>query len=54
ANVYLGDTGASMHCVRSATHVRNRRAPGAGEEFLLVGDGYKLPIACFGDLDLVL
>ncbi|CAN0453524.1 unnamed protein product, partial [Scytosiphon promiscuus] len=52
ANVFLGDTGVSMHRVRNDTHVRNKRAPCADEEFLLVGDGYKLSIAYFGDLDL--
>ncbi|CAM9775298.1 unnamed protein product, partial [Hapterophycus canaliculatus] len=48
------DSGASIHCVRDAQHVRNQRAPRPGEEYMVVGDGNKLRVECFGDLDLVL
>ncbi|CAN0407977.1 unnamed protein product, partial [Hapterophycus canaliculatus] len=54
ADVFLGDTGASVHCVRHDQHVRNKRSPLPEEQFLSVGDGFKLPITCVGDLDLVL
>lgn len=43
-----------MHFIHDATNVENRRAPRPGGKFLLVRDVYRLPIACIGDLDLML
>ncbi|CAN0468229.1 unnamed protein product, partial [Hapterophycus canaliculatus] len=48
------DTGASVHCVRDDQHVRNKRSPSPADQFLSVGEGFKLPITCVGDVDLVL
>ena len=34
--------------------MRNKRLPAAEEADLIIGDGERLPVACYGDLDLVL
>ena len=50
----IGDSGASRHTFGDGTHVRNKRLPAAEEAYLIIGDGERLLVACYGDLDLVL
>ena len=50
----IGDSGASRHTFGDGTHVRNKRLPAAEEAYLIIVDGERLPVACYGDLDLVL
>ena len=50
----VGDSGASRHIVGDGTHVRNKRFPAAEEAYIIIGDGERPPVACYGDLDLVL
>ena len=54
ATTVIGDSGASRHTFGDGTHVRNKRLPAAEEAYLIIGDGERLPVACYGDLDLVL
>ena len=54
ATIMIGDSGASRHTFGDGTHVRNRRLSVAEEAYLVIGDGERLPVACYGDLDLVL
>ena len=54
ATTMIGDSGASRHTFGDGTHVRNKRLPAAEEAYLIIGDGERLPVACYGDLDLVL
>ena len=54
ATTVIGDSGASRHTFGDSTHVRNKRLPAADEAYLIIGDGERLPVACYGDLDLVL
>ena len=54
ATTVIGDSGASRHTFGDGTHVRNKRLPVAEEAYLIIGDGKGLPVACYGDLDLVL
>ena len=54
ATTMIGDSGASRHTSGDCTHVRNKRLPAAEEAYLIIGDGERLPVACYGDLDLVL
>ena len=53
ATTVIGDSGASRHTFGNGTHVRNKRLP-AAEKACLLGDGERLLVACYGDLDLVL
>ena len=54
ATTVIGDSGASKHTFGDGTHVRTKRLPAADEAYLIIGDGKRLPVACYGDLDLVL
>ena len=54
ATTVIGDNGASKHTFGDGTHVRNKRLPAAEEAYLIIGDGERLPVACYGNLDLVL
>ena len=54
ATTVIRDSGASRHTFGDGTHVRNKRLPAAEEADLIIGDGERLPVACYGDLDLVL
>ena len=54
ATTVIGDSGASRHTFGNGTHVRNKRLPAVEEAYLIIGDGERLPVACYGDLDLVL
>ena len=54
ATTVIGDSGASRHTFDDGPHVRNKRLPAAEEAYLIIGDGERLPVACYGDLDLVL
>ena len=54
ATTVIGDSGASRHTFGDDTIVRNKRLPAAEEAYLIIGDGERLPVACYGDLDLVL
>ena len=54
ATTVIRDSGASRHTFGNDTHVRNKRLPAAEEAYLIIGDGERLPVACYGDLDLVL
>ena len=54
ATTVIGDSGALRHTFGDGTHVRNKRLPAAEEAYLIIGDGERLPVACYGDLDLVL
>ena len=54
ATTVIGNSGASRHTFGDGTHVRNKRLPSAEEAYLIIGDGERLPVACYGDLDLVL
>ena len=53
ATTVIGDSGASRHTFGDGTHVRNKRFPAAEEAYLIIGDRERLPVACYGDLDLV-
>ena len=54
ATTVIGDSGASRHTFGDGTHVRNKHLPAAEEVYLISGDGERLPVACYGDLDLFL
>ena len=54
ATTVIGDSGASKHTFGDDTYVRNKRLPAAEEAYLIIGDGERLPVACYGDLGLVL
>ena len=54
ATTVIGDSGASRHTFGDGTHVRNKRLPAAEEAYLITANGKRLPVACYGDLDLVL
>ena len=54
AKTVIGDSGASRHTFGDNTHVRKKRLPAAEEAYFIIGDGERLPVACFRDLDLVL
>ena len=54
ATTVIGDSGASRHNFGDGTHVRNKRLPAAEEAYLIISDGERLPVACYGKLDLVL
>ena len=54
ATTVIGDSGASRHTFGDGTHVRNKRLPAAEEAYLIIGNGKRLSVACYGDLDLVL
>ena len=54
ATTVIGDSGASRLTFGDGTHVRNERLPAAKEAYLNIGDGERLPVACSGDLDLIL
>ena len=54
ATTAIGDSGASRHTFGDGTHVRNKRLPAAEEACLIIGDGERQAVACYGDLDLVL
>ena len=54
ATTVIGDSGASRHTFGDGTHLRNKRLPAAEEAYLIIGDGERLPVACYRDLDLVL
>ena len=54
ATTVIGDSGASRHIFGVGTHMRKKRLPAAEEAYLIIGDGERLPVACYGDLDLVL
>ena len=54
ATTAIGDSGASRHTFGNGTHVRNKRLLASEEAYLIIGDGERLPVACYGDLDLVL
>ena len=53
ATTVIGDSGASRRTFGDGTHVRNKRLPAAEEAYLIIGDGERLPVACYWDLDLV-
>ena len=42
-----------MHGTGSGKFVYTKRRPLSGESFLLIGDGRKLKVECFGSLDVV-
>ena len=50
----IGNSGASRHTFGDGTFVRNKRLPAAEEVYLIIGDGERLAVAYYGDLDLVL
>ena len=54
ATTVIGDSGASRHTFGNGTHVRIKRLPAAEEAYPIIADGERLPVACYGDLDLVL
>ena len=54
ATTVIGDSGASRHTFGDGTYVRNKRLPAAEEAYLIIANGKRLPVACYGDLDFVL
>eukprot|EP00752_Nemacystus_decipiens_P015776 g14086.t1 len=52
AMVFLGDTGAAIHGIKSGEHVYNRRPPRAAERFLQTANGECMEVSFFGDLDV--
>ena len=54
ATTVIRDSSASRHTFGDGTHVRNKRLPAAEEAYLIIDDGERLPVACYGHLDLVL
>ena len=54
ATIVIGDSGGLRHTFGDGTHVRNKRLPAAEEAYLMIGDGERLPVECYGHLDLVL
>ena len=51
---WKGDSGASVHATRRATHVYNLRTPATKESRLVVASGKKMEVELIGDLDVVL
>ena len=54
ATTVIGDSALSRHTFGDGTHARNRRLPAAEKVYLIIGDGERLPVACYEDFDLVL
>ena len=53
STVWIGDSASSVHGADSGKFVYNKRRPLSAEAFLLIGDGIKLKVECFGSLDVV-
>ena len=53
STVWIGDSASCVHGTGSGKFVYNKRRPLPGEAFLLIGDGRKLKVECFGSLDVV-
>ena len=53
STVWIGDSASSVHGTGSGKFVYNKRRPLPGEAFLLIGDGRKVKVECFGSLDVV-
>ena len=53
ATVWVGDSASSVHGTGSGKFMYNKRHPLSAEAFLLIGDGRKLKVECFGSLDVV-
>ena len=53
STVWIGDSASSVHGTGSDKFLYNKRRPLPGEAFLLIGDGRKLKVECFGQLDVV-
>ena len=53
STVWIGDSASSVHETGSGKFVYNKRRPLPGEALLLIGDGRKLKVECFGSLDVV-
>ena len=53
STVWIGDSASSVHGTGSGKFVCNKRRPLPGKTFLLIGDGRKMKMECFGSLDVV-
>ena len=53
STVWIGDSASSVHGTDSGKFAYNKRRPLPGEAFLLIGDGRKLKVECFGSLDVI-
>ena len=53
ATVWIGDSASSVHGTGSGKFVYTKRRPLPAGAFLLIGDGRKLKVECFGSLDVV-
>ena len=54
STVWIGDSAFSVHGTGSGKFVNNKRRLLPAEASLLIGDGRKLKVECFGSLDVVL
>ena len=54
STVWIGHSASSVHRTGSGKFVYHKRRPLPAEAFLLIGDGRKLKMECFGSLDVVL
>ena len=54
STVWIGYGASSVHGIGSGKFVFNKRRPLPAEASLLIGDGRKLKVGCFGSLDVVL
>ena len=54
STVWIGYGASSVHGTGSGKFVFNKRRPLPAEASLLIGDGRKLKVGCFGSLDVVL
>ena len=54
STVWIGDSASSVHGTGSGKFVYNKRRPPPPVASLLIGDGRKLKVECFGSLDVVL
>ena len=53
STVWIGDSASPVRGTGSGKFVYNKRRPLSAEAFLLIGDGKKLKVECFGSLDVV-
>eukprot|EP00903_Cladosiphon_okamuranus_P022594 g20789.t1 len=52
-SVFIADSASTINATGNGRHVYNRRSPTALEATLIVGDGRKMSVSCYGDLDVL-
>ena len=53
-SIWVGDTGASVHCTGDSSHMYNVRVPGEGEGMLFVPNGSPMKVKSIGWLDITM